>query len=169
MALYNTSWSDIASPLAGTERFEVDAGQTAKAFATSLQIAQLANGQVQSSYAANTATTAATLNAANITKGTVFSVIDMTGTLGASVALTLPTVAAVVTALGSRFVVGMSWTLRIINDSGATFSWTLTTNTGWGTLGGTQSIAQDTFRDFVLTLTSATAGTVQSVGTGTNS
>jgi len=98
----------------------------------------------------------------------------MTGTLGAGAALTLDTVAIVVAAMQQIYgsgvnVAGMSWMLRIINSSSANFAWTLTTATGWGTLGGTQSVAQNTTRLFVVTITTTTSGTIQSVGIGATS
>ncbi|KVT62181.1 hypothetical protein WK54_07680 [Burkholderia ubonensis] len=64
--------------------------------------------------------------------------------------------------------VGLTWQLRVINSSGGAFAWTVTTNTGW-TLGGSMGVNQNTFRDFVVTITSATTATIQSVGTGTQS
>jgi hypothetical protein len=90
---------------------------------------------------------------------------NFTGTLTGAQTLTLPTVAVLVAALGSAFYVGMSWRVRIINASPGAFAWTLTTATGWGTVTN-GAVAQNTYRDFILTLTSATAGTVVSVGSG---
>jgi hypothetical protein len=96
--------------------------------------------------------------------------LNLTGTLGAGAALTLPTVANLIAALPASVQsapVGLSWQLRVINSSGGAFAWTVTTNTGW-TLGGTsQAIAQNTFQDYVLTITSATNATLQAVGKGT--
>jgi len=97
--------------------------------------------------------------------------LNLTGTLGAGAALTLPTVAALIAALPSAVQanpVGITWQLRVINSSSGAFAWTVTTNTGW-TLGGTQSVAQNTWRDFVVTITSPTTASIQSVGTGTQS
>lgn len=118
-------------------------------------------------FTANSATSAATLTAASVTSGTDTVDIQMTGTLGAGAALTLPTVANMV---GSMYApsIGSSFRLRITNASSGAFSWTTTTNTGW-TLTGTMTIAQNTWREFVVTLTSLTAATLQSVATGTYS
>lgn len=118
-------------------------------------------------YQTNTATTAATLSAANIVGAgsPVETYLNMTGTLGAGAALTLPTVAAMVAAIANPQV-GGNYKLRVINSSAGNFAWTVTTNTGW-TLGGTMTVAQNTWRDFVINLTSLTAATLQSVGTGT--
>jgi hypothetical protein len=113
----------------------------------------------------NTATSGTTLTAANITGGQSTVDLAMTGTLGAGANAQLPTVAAMVLALHCP-TVGTSYRLRIINESSANFAWTVTTNTGW-TLTGTMTIAQNTWREFVVTLTSLTAATLQSVATGT--
>jgi hypothetical protein len=80
----------------------------------------------------------------------------------------LPTVANLV--LASKFfnaAAGVAWRLRIINKSSAAFTWTITTNTGW-TLSGIMTIAQNTWRDFDVTLTSTSAATLQEVGVGTD-
>ncbi|WP_155626029.1 hypothetical protein [Burkholderia vietnamiensis] len=121
-------------------------------------------------YNAATNTTAFTAVGSQIS-GAAQVFFNLTGTLAAGQALTLPTVANLIASLPSVVQanpVGMTWQLRVINSSGGAFSWTVTTNTGW-TLSGTQSVAQNTFRDFVVTITSATTATIQSVGTGTQS
>lgn len=115
-------------------------------------------------------TTAFTLTGTQIS-GAAQCYMNLTGTLGAGQALTLPTVANLIAALPATVQanpVGLSWQLRIISSQAAAFSWTVTTNTGW-TLAGTQTIAQTSWRDFVLTITSATTASLQSVGTGTQS
>jgi hypothetical protein len=99
--------------------------------------------------------------------------INMTATLAGAGTLNTPTAVALITALQAvnpAVGVGYSVGLRVINSSGGAFAWTLTAGTGV-TITGTASIAQNTFRDFVLTVTSLTAQTVtiQQVGTGTTS
>ena len=100
------------------------------------------------------------------------TVLNLTGTLGAGAALTLPTVAVLIATLTpSQAVVGSSTLLRVINSSGGAFAWTVTTATGW-TLNGTMTVAQNTWRDFIMTITAVGAtptATVQAVGTGTQS
>lgn len=119
-------------------------------------------------YGTNTATASTTLTAANIyAAGAIDVTLNMTGTLGAGGAATLPTVANLVTAV-NNLVAGQTYRLRVINSSSANFAWTVTTNTGW-TLTGTMSVAQNTWRDFYVTLTSATAATLVSIGVGTYS
>ncbi|WP_321921706.1 hypothetical protein [Burkholderia sp. BCC1998] len=103
--------------------------------------------------------------------GAAQTFFNLTGTLAAGQALTLPTVANLIAALPASVQqnpVGITWQLRVINSSGGAFAWTVTTNTGW-TLGGSMGVSQNTFRDFVITITSATTATIQSVGTGTQS
>lgn len=95
----------------------------------------------------------------------------LSGTLGAGANLTLPTVANMLTALPANIQAaptGTSFLLRIINASSGAFSWTVVTATGW-TLSGTMTVAQNTWRDFIVTITSGTTATLQSVGTGTYS
>ena len=121
-------------------------------------------------YTTNTATSAATmlqasLNAKNAT-------LNMTGTLSAGAALTLPTGAQIVAAFPEPQT-GQTFRLRIINSGAGAYAWTLTTAASGTTLSGTQTIAQNTFRDYQVTFTNATVGsesvTFQSIGTGTNS
>ena len=62
--------------------------------------------------------------------------------------------------------VGGTYHVRIINNQG---TGTLTVTAGSGvTLTGTATIAINTFRDFVITYTSATALVMQQVGIGTD-
>lgn len=118
-------------------------------------------------YNTNSATTSTTLTAANVT-GAVASVdLALTGTLTGAANATMPTVAAVVAVLHAP-TVGTSYRLRITNRSSGAYTWTVVTNTGW-TLTGTMTIAQNTWREFVVTLTSLTAATLQSVAVGTYS
>lgn len=120
---------------------------------------------LQQAYNTNTATTGATLTAANVTGGSEEVVLNMTGTLGAGANLQMPTVAAVIAAIPNA-TIGSTYKLRIWNSSAANFAWTVTTNTTW-TLTGTMTIAQNTARDFIVSLQSATTGTLQSLGTVT--
>jgi hypothetical protein len=124
----------------------------------------------ETGYNAASNTSGFTLSATQIS-GAAQNFLNLTGTLAAGANAQLPTVANLIAALpqvvqGSP--VGLSFQLRIINSSGGAFAWTVTTNTGW-TLGGTMSIAQNTWRDFIITITSATTATLQAVGTGTQS
>ena len=108
------------------------------------------------------------------TQGQIMSaeqtVLELTGTIGAGQALTLPTVATLLATLTpQQAVVGSTCLLRIGRGANGAFNWTVTTNTGW-TLNGTQTIAQSTFRDFIIQITAvgvAPTATCTQVGTGT--
>lgn len=125
------------------------------------------DGEPGAAFNSNTATASATLTAANVTGGSASVDLALTGTLGAAGAATLPLVTDLVKSMWAAKV-GDSFRLRVVNESSANFAWTMTTNTGW-TLTGTMSIAQNTWREFVVTLTSLTAATLQSVAVGTYS
>ncbi|MGR3910008.1 hypothetical protein Q3A80_23485 [Burkholderia sp. SR8] len=124
----------------------------------------------ETSYNSATNTSGFTLAAAQIA-GAAQNFLNLTGTLAAGANAQLPTAAALIAALPQVVqgaAVGLSFQLRIINSSSGAFAWTVTTNTGW-TLGGTMTIAQNTWRDFIVTITSSTTATLQAVGTGTQS
>lgn len=117
--------------------------------------------------AVSTVNAAITLTGAQITGGTVQVTTDLTGTQAGAVALTLPTVAQLVTAMlaaGLNPLSGMTFELDIIARD-ASHTYTVTTNTGW-TLTGTMTITTQ-MRRFIVTLTSLTAATLVSIGTQT--
>lgn len=95
------------------------------------------------------------------------TVLACTGAAGAGVALTLPTVAALLAALTlAQGVVGSAVTLRVVNTTTQTI--TMTTAAGW-TLNGTMTIATGAFRDFFVTITgigASAAATLQDIGSG---
>ena len=97
-----------------------------------------------------------------------FTVLNLTGTLGAGAALTLPTVATILATLTpSQAQVGASICLRVINSGAGAFVWTVTTNTGW-TLNGPMTVPNGGFRDFFATLTNVgttPAAILQDIGT----
>lgn len=104
-----------------------------------------------------------TATAANITGGAAFVELDLTGNPAGAANVTLPTVAAMVAAMHAP-AVGSSFTLRVKNSANSG-TWTMVTNTGWA-LSGTVTVATGTWRDFVVTLTSLTAATLQNAGGG---
>jgi hypothetical protein len=128
-----------------------------------------APGGAQQAYSTAANTTAFTATGAQLTGGSVEVFLDLTGTLGGNAALTLPTVAALVTAMtvaGLNPQAGMTYELIICYRNG-TNTWTVTTNTGW-TLTGTMTITgAGVARKFYVTLTSLTAAVIRSVGTVT--
>jgi hypothetical protein len=153
-------------PLTGAERVVIDTLSPQIVMATTAQIAALANA-AQFDYGTNTAAASTTLTAANISGGTTENDLAMTGSLTAGANATLPTVAALYAALPAALQVpGATYKLRLLNESSGAFAWTVLTNTGW-TLSGTMTIAQTTYRDFIVTIVSATAATLQDIGGGT--
>ena len=89
-------------------------------------------------------------------------VFDCTGTLGSGQTITPPTVANLIAAIPNAFV-GQTYRLRVMNRSSANFAWTIGAQTGY-TLTGTMTIAQNTYREFLVTLTSLKAIVFQSLG-----
>jgi hypothetical protein len=94
-------------------------------------------------------------------------------TCSGATALTLPSAAAVYAAIQALVagvqvsnIASFNFYLRIINTNGGTL--TLTAGTG-NTITGTATLATETTRDFVVSVTSPNAATYTSVGTGTNS
>jgi len=141
---------DVFCPVAGT-----------------LQIKNLPSFTTNFAYNTNTSTGGTTLTGANIAGGQLDVTLAMTGTMSGDSNAQLPTVANLVSAIPNA-VANQLYKLRVVNESSANHVWTITTNTGW-TLTGTMTIAQNTWRDFLLTLTTLSAGTLQSLGTGTYS
>lgn len=93
--------------------------------------------------------------------------LELTGTQVGAFNITTPSAAAIVAAL-SNPLPGQTYKLRIVNQSAGNFAGTLVGGSGV-TITGTATIAQNTWRDFVVTVTSATAVGVRSIATGTYS
>lgn len=108
--------------------------------------------------------TTQTLTAAMIASDAAGMVYHRT-TGGSTPSLTLPLASAIIANL-PNWIIGGSYTLRIINTNSGTA--TVVTNTGITTT-GTLTIATNTWRDFVVTYSALNAVTVVSVGTGTES
>jgi hypothetical protein len=160
-SLYQPGAVQIVTPT-GAERIFVDDGGSGNVWLNGNQLLALGTASAK---VYNTSALAAggTLTAAQITGGTDTVFLDMTGAFGGAANIQLPTVASVVAALSAQQGVGSTWILRVINPSGQTL--TITTNTGW-TLGanGSYALLTETFRDFLITITSATTATFQDVG-----
>jgi len=101
------------------------------------------------------------LTAAQITGGVASADLQLTGAIGAGRTAQLPTATSM-----DGIAPAASFRLRIANFQAGAFAFTIITNTGW-TLVGTMTIAQNTWREFVVTITSGTTATLQSVATGT--
>lgn len=82
--------------------------------------------------------------------------------------LQLPTVATLLAALHAP-AIGSSYRLRICNFQGGAFAFTVVTNTGWTLTGTTFTVAQNTWREFVVTITSVASATatIKPVAVGT--
>lgn len=80
-------------------------------------------------------------------------------------ALTTPTAAQLLAAIPNGQV-GMSYVLRIVNTNAGTLTITADASV---TATGTLTIATNTWREFVITFTSAIAATMKQIGTGTTS
>jgi hypothetical protein len=132
---------------------------TAAATVTMVAVAMGPNAQLPDAQYVTAALQSATMTGAQVAGAKVAS-FDNTGTTPGN--LQMPTAANLVAAIPNAQA-GMSYLLKIRNSSGSANTATITTNTGI-TLTGTMTIAQTVTRDFVVTLTSLTAVTVQSMG-----
>ena len=154
-----------SAPLAGTERIDLANSGAQWASATAAQISNLASVGAFG-LTTNTNTSAFTLAASQVDGANDISAVALTGTLGAGATVTLPTVAAAIAA-NSALQNGQTTILRLLNQSSANYAWTLAAGTGY-TLTGTATVAQNAYRDFLITY-NVTAGTatVQTIGGGT--
>jgi hypothetical protein len=162
-AVYQSGAVQIVTPT-GLERIFVDNGSSGDVWMSPDQV--LSFGTLSAKiYNTNALAVAGTLTAAQVTGATDTVYLDMTGAFSGAVNIQLPTVAAVVAGLSAQQSVGSTYVLRVINPSGQTL--TITTNTGW-TFGtnGSYALPTETFRDFLVTITLATAATFQDVGGG---
>lgn len=144
-----------STQLSGANQINVDTGSGAWVAASLTILAEwmAQNGAlgVRNVYNTNAATAGTTLTAANITGGSAETVLAMTGTFSAPANIQLPTVAAMIAAIGSNVYAGFTYNLRIINV-GSTQTLTVTTNTGWTLNGTADTIATATWRDFIVTI-----------------
>lgn len=126
-------------------------------------------GQTNFAYNKDTSIAAHVLTAANLTGGAVGVTLAMTGALTAGETATTDTAASIIAAIpqAQRYV-GFTYSLTVLNESSGNFAWTLAAGAGV-TITGTETVADNTWREFLVTIASATTVTMQSVGTGTNS
>lgn len=128
------------------------------------------SSQTNDVYGTNPATSATTLAASSLTGAADQVFLNMTGTLAAGAVATTDTAANIIAAIpqAQRYA-GGTYKLRIINSSSGAFAWTIAGGSGV-TVTGTATIAQNTWREFLVTVGASVATvTLQSVGTGTNS
>jgi hypothetical protein len=168
-----TNGIDPAAAVADDQMIPVDEAPGGSDFITPLQVwnyisAKILAGRGPSDkYSTDSSTAGFTVAAAKITAPNL-AVLDLTGALAAGDNVQLDTVAHVIAGFSQPYN-GQTYLLRIINNSSGAFAWTVTTNTGW-TLVGTMTIGQNTYRDFLVTLTDVVAhtATLQNVGSGGN-
>lgn len=108
--------------------------------------------------------------AAALFAGAADLTLNLSAVLAGAGALTTPSAAQIIGAIqamtGGPVLPGTTYNMRLINSSGGAFAWTV--NPGAGvTLLGTMTIAQNTWRDFYVTVGQNGTVTLQSVGTGT--
>lgn len=159
---YQQGGIPITTP-AGTETVVVDNGGPRITTLTVDQIAGRAQAVLPPARYVTAALESAAIPAASLADAAHVS-FDNTGTTPAN--LQMPTAAQLYAALLAAFPamqIGFAYDLSIRNSSGSANTATITTNTGI-TLTGTMTIAQNTTRNFVVTVVSATAITVQSMG-----
>ena len=119
----------------------------------------------------NSSATSMTLTAANVSGVANISTpveidLSLTGAPSTAQTLTMPTVAAVFANIPNA-IAGQTYKLRIINTGGTSSGvWTVGATSGY-TLNGTMTIAVGAWSDFIVTLTSTSAITLQRVGAGT--
>jgi hypothetical protein len=109
------------------------------------------------------------LTPANIFGGFDLTVADVQTVISAGCTLTLPSVAATVAYMVTQGIspsAGYAWELDIYNDQSGAFNFTLTADSGatWTLNGSAQTIAKGTMRKYMVSLTSLTAGVMQSLG-----
>lgn len=119
------------------------------------------NAPLPSAKFTTAALTAGTIPAASIVGAEVCYWQNTGATPGAQ---TFPTAATLYAAIPGAYV-GLTTVFRVINTGAGTL--TLTADGGATvTLAGTATVAQNVTRDYAITFTSATAATVQSIGSG---
>lgn len=107
------------------------------------------------------------------TTTTTFTTGQLTGALWVSYASTAGTPGSIATRTATQMFndnpyasVGGGYRLRISNTAAGSATMTITAGSGV-TLTGTATIADGSYRDFIVTYTSATALTIQNIGGGT--
>ena len=129
---------------------------------------------VKSGWSHNTGTSAVQLTYADLQSavGEVFEhILDLTGSISTAQHFLMPTVAAVVAGwIGDSIVAGQTYKLRVRNVGGTSSGvWTLQVDGSatWSLANtSTATIAVGAWRDYILTFTSLTAGTIQDMGAG---
>lgn len=130
----------------------------------------IANGFLTGSFATADKVTTADSGATQTLTGAMVSGgsnVYHTSSGGTTPTLTMPSVANFLAANPGLNTVGKSMRVRFINSNSG-IATIATGGAGW-TLSGTLTLAANTWRDFIITLTAAGALSMVSAGTGTNS
>jgi hypothetical protein len=110
---------------------------------------------------------------ADLGVGNDTTVLFLTGAQSGGQPYNLVSVASIIASLpqpNNIDVVGSSYFWRVINaGSGQILTVTAPGGSGWtlNAIAGVATLANNTYRDFIVTITSATTGTIQDIGTGT--
>ena len=142
---------------------KLPAGLTADAQANFGLIGALSNMNVYSETRTpiTTAGTNSTLTAAQLIAGAIILAAGASG----GFTITLPSTAAIISAMGPAMPTDGSFTnLIYIKNDGVGQTGTVTAGDASTTLNGTMTIATNTTRTFLLTVTSATAITIDNLG-----
>ena len=133
----------------------------------SLASQALASTQNPVNYIADsTHTTSFTATVGQIYSGAVEAVLELKGTLAAAANITTPNAATLFQSI-SNCIVGQTFKFRVVNSSTGAYTWTVVAGTG-GTVVGTATVPQNTWREYLVTFTSPSTATYQSLGSGTN-
>lgn len=129
-------------------------------YSTTLNAGYVGNAPLPITQLVSIAVASGTLAAGNM-EGSAICVLTQSG----ATALTTRTATQMYASVPNA-VPGFSWFVRIINTNGSTLTLTMDASV---TATGTLTLATNTFRDFLLTFTSATAATMKQIGTGSTS
>lgn len=160
--------TEILGTMSGSERFAIDTLQPQGA------PPQTVNTTIDSLYAGTSTddsdATAPNLTAAEVS-GAPLMYVRFTGAPTTNQAATLPLVADVWTRIAPQYgysataVAGKCWFVKFVNVGGTSSgTFTITTNTGWGTLNGNMVVPVAGSRTVKMCMTSSTAGTVSDYG-----
>lgn len=126
-------------------------------------LAYMSNGNAASPMrtAITTAGTDTTLTGAQVAQGAII----LASGASAGFTITLPTTAAIISALGESISIDSTWSkVVVIKNDGVGQTGTLTAGDGSTTINGTATIATNTTRTFLLTVTGAGTVTFDNLG-----
>lgn len=156
---------DAINSLAANTSFSVAPGGVAEFFSTVAgfwhSVYTSATSQLPLLQRTSIATGNGTLTGAQVAGAQIVTLL----TSGAT-ALTTPTAANMLAAMGASGAVGQQWRLRIVNTNAGTLTITADASV---TNSGTLTLATNTWREWDMTIVTSTTATMSNVGTGTTS